>query len=683
MKKNHHKNTFGKITKKGESAQPNFKIRLSKWIDETLNPIMMKVGNQKHLSSIRDAFASLVPLIIAGSLGILINALIFGGAGSGKVSLLAVIDKLGNPNWNWNATVFSWSNHTFELISQIGGLTFGYINVATLGAFALYIAFLIPYFLATYRKFKSPVLCGATGLAAFLIAIMGQVQYFMDAKGLIIAILIGFLAGELFIWFGNMNRLEIKLPKGVPPAVGKSFAVFLPAIITLTGVALINLAFLAPALASTGWTVNGYVNASDHNIWGINNLTYDKFNEWIKKTYGSSFSFKSILADGKTTNNLDKLLKQWGNKVTNIKKLISELQGTLTKNGFNLLGQYMHTLNGGVINNITAWQNSVATFTVYGSGQVMLSLRYDQVKIASDAFGFGAAVYKFISSWFISFATSNGGLVLAILYTFFVSFFWWFGIHGNNALSGIFTPIWLMILGINSVLITEGNVSGIFNGSSGVGVFAKPFFDSYVSIGGSGATLAFVIMTLFFSKRRDLKEVSKYALPAGCFNINEPVIFGFPIVLNFRFLLPFFLAPMTCLTLGWVGVAVLKVANVPYIATPWTAPWFLVALLSTGISPWAPVLALVCFGASVAIWTPFVFLDNFLFFKSLSKSDPEAYEEAKRYVTDAKYRKKIKVENKKNKLVELADIKKMKEKKRAEKQATKKPKKKKAIMWNS
>jgi PTS system cellobiose-specific IIC component len=131
-----------------------------------------------------------------------------------------------------------------------------------------------------------------------------------------------------------------------------------------------------------------------------------------------------------------------------------------------------------------------------------------------------------------------------------------------------------------------------------MGVFAKPFIDSFMYIGGSGATLGLIVSTFALSKRRELKEIAKYATPAGVFQINEPVIFGYPIVLNPFYVVPFVLAPVTNVIIGWIfSQDCLGFVNYVYIATPWTTPWLLGSVLST-LDPRALVPALICFVAS-------------------------------------------------------------------------------------
>ncbi|MBC8844676.1 PTS sugar transporter subunit IIC, partial [Escherichia coli] len=72
-----------------------------------------------------------------------------------------------------------------------------------------------------------------------------------------------------------------------------------------------------------------------------------------------------------------------------------------------------------------------------------------------------------------------------------------------------------------------------------------------VWMGGSGVTLVLIIALLMFSKRADARTVAKLSLAPGIFNINEPIMFGLPIVLNTIYLIPFLIAPMVMVTIAY------------------------------------------------------------------------------------------------------------------------------------
>lgn len=75
-------------------------------------------------------------------------------------------------------------------------------------------------------------------------------------------------------------------------------------------------------------------------------------------------------------------------------------------------------------------------------------------------------------------------------------------------------------------------------------------------MGGSGVTIALVVAIFVFSKKQEDKMVAKLAAPIGIFNINEPMIFGIPIVLNPIYIIPFLIIPPICATIAYLATAV-------------------------------------------------------------------------------------------------------------------------------
>ncbi|AKU79541.1 PTS sugar transporter subunit IIC [Spiroplasma turonicum] len=640
-----------------KSSRSSEKLGFKKWFNVKFVPAMARAGNQRHIAAIRDSFGTMIPLIIAGSLGVLINAIVFGGAGSGYVSLLGLFAKAAHSDLSWdqiseligNGQVLGTDGSVildapgWFQTSKICGLAVGHMNTVTVGMMSIYFSFLFGYYISLGKGFKSPVIAGMVSTASFMLASLGEVQFFMDAKGLIGAIIFGIIATELFIWLSSLRSLNIKLPDSVPPAVGKSFAVFLPVTFTLMIIGALNIVVLAPAVVlgnlfvtgntqATGWTsaseVDTFFNSlksalSEKNPWELiglsespawmdsirDNLSADKFAKWyndLSAVDQSQIASFSLIAGGQAT----------------LADMVNVGSGSVLHFG---------TTNG-VIDVITA--------------------SFIGKKLGPTQFGLSAAIYQFITSWFIGFATGNGGLGLGIAFMILVGLFWFFGVHGSNIMGGIFEPIFLMVLAINTALVTSlGYEAAAASGS--MGVFTKPFFDGYAYVGGSGATLGLLIMTFCFSKRRDLKEIAKYSTPAGVFQINEPVIFGYPIVLNAVYMVPFVFTPVLNLIVGYIfSPAVLGFVNYSYILAPWTAPWFLTAVI-TSLDARALIPAMICLGVTIASYLPFVLLDNILYFKKLQKQDPEKYELEKRYYSDKLFRfqtnTETKIENLENK----------------------------------
>lgn len=144
----------------------------------------------------------------------------------------------------------------------------------------------------------------------------------------------------------------------------------------------------------------------------------------------------------------------------------------------------------------------------------------------------------------------------------------------------------------------------------------------FVWIGGAGTTLALVVLFLF-SKSKYLKKLGKLCLIPGIFNINEPIIFGAPIVMNPVLAIPFILAPMVVTTISYFftvsGLVPMMMAKLPF-----TLPAPMAAVMSTDWSIMAGILVVLNFFVALAIYYPF-----FKMFErqQLAKEHNESYEE--------------------------------------------------------
>ncbi len=104
---------------------------------------------------------------------------------------------------------------------------------------------------------------------------------------------------------------------------------------------------------------------------------------------------------------------------------------------------------------------------------------------------------------------------------------WFFGLHGTNILGPVIDSIYLPLIEENQRIFSTG-----VSAYDVPYIITKPFFDAYVFTGGSGTTLALIIAIFFVSYSKHYRTIGKLSAPAGAFNINEPVLFGLPIVLN-------------------------------------------------------------------------------------------------------------------------------------------------------
>ncbi len=200
----------------------------------------------------------------------------------------------------------------------------------------------------------------------------------------------------------------------------------------------------------------------------------------------------------------------------------------------------------------------------------------------------------------------------AILIVFLIHLFWAFGLHGNNILGGIITPL-MTKLGTENI----DKFNGVTTSLKEYHVLAGSFLDAFVYMGGSGTTLGLLIALFFASKRR--RQMVALGLPPGLFNINEPVTFGMPIVLNPIWLIPFMLTPIVLVITSYVSVATglvfPVVTNIPWVTPPILGGW-----LATGGHLSGALLSAVNLVIAVFIYLPFVIMQE--------RADKKAYEEA-------------------------------------------------------
>lgn len=193
---------------------------------------------------------------------------------------------------------------------------------------------------------------------------------------------------------------------------------------------------------------------------------------------------------------------------------------------------------------------------------------------------------------------------LVILTEFLMQLLWFFGIHGSNVMApiteGIYTPALLENLQVWEATHSVADMPYIWTRGS---------FDAYTMMGGSGITIGLILAIMFFSKREDSRMVAKLAAPMGIFNINEPITFGMPIVLNPIYFFPWILVPVVTalVALGFTSAGIIPPC---FIQVPWIMPVGIYAYLATGGNIMAALVALLNLGISFLMWTPFVLLAN-------------------------------------------------------------------------
>ncbi|MDF1508364.1 PTS sugar transporter subunit IIC [Robertmurraya sp. DFI.2.37] len=451
------------------------------WLEKYFLPLAGKIGGQKHLIALRDAFIGTLPATMAGSVAVMLNALLrdlppqfFDGYDGNSIPVIREIIAVNGYVWNGTLAiaglifVFSWgyniakaygvnelSGGIVSTAASIAGITFSFsggITGLNLDA-------------ATVEAINAAGWSATTeGITA---AGWGWLPLNnLDANFFFTAMIIGFIATMIYVKL-MLKDITIKLPDSVPPAISKAFASIIPATVALYVVAIFYFVFskIVPDMT---------------------------FLQWLQKTVA----------------------------------------------------------------------------------QPLLGLSQ----------GFGAVV----------------------LVALFVQLFWFFGIHGPNVLAPILEGVFGVAQLENVNLFQQGGVDLVL--SEGY-MWVRGSFDAYAWYGGSGGTIVLIIALLLFSKRKDYRTVANLSVGPGIFNINEPIMFGLPIVLNPLMFIPFLLTPVVSVSIGYFAT-LWGLVNPVSQQVVWVTPPFLLSFLATGADWRAPIVTLVAMLVSFAIWIPFVIAAN-------------------------------------------------------------------------
>lgn len=192
----------------------------------------------------------------------------------------------------------------------------------------------------------------------------------------------------------------------------------------------------------------------------------------------------------------------------------------------------------------------------------------------------------------VSAADSLPAILLAVLIGHLL---WFAGIHGAAIVSGMLQMFWLTNLGMNQQALAQG--------APLPHIFMEAFWTFFIVVGGSGATMGLVFCYLR-SRSAHLRSIGRLSVVPSLFNINEPVIFGTPIVMNPVFFIPFLLAPMVNAVLAWAAMKLDLIGRVISVV-PWTAPAPIGGAWALGWDFRAAILVIVLACVSAIIYFPF------------------------------------------------------------------------------
>ncbi|MBR9947573.1 MAG: PTS sugar transporter subunit IIC [Lachnospiraceae bacterium] len=206
-----------------------------------------------------------------------------------------------------------------------------------------------------------------------------------------------------------------------------------------------------------------------------------------------------------------------------------------------------------------------------------------------------------------------------IFITVLNSILWFFGIHGTAVIDSFMGPLWYAARFANlDIFQTTADAVRPY-------IATQDFANLIIFLGGTGNTVSLALIMAFKCKSKRLKSLGKLSFLPGIFNVNEPVIFGLPLVLNPMMAIPFFIVPLV--TVG-ISFAAMFFGLVPYptgVTVPWTMPapfggWMMCADIRGGI------LQLIVLVIGGLIYYPFI---NALDQQYLKEESAEAQTELK------------------------------------------------------
>ena len=205
-------------------------------------------------------------------------------------------------------------------------------------------------------------------------------------------------------------------------------------------------------------------------------------------------------------------------------------------------------------------------------------------------------IYNIIQLPLQALANTTGGILVLALVN---QLFWFLGIHGGMVIEGVRGPL--------SAAGLAENISAVQAGGVATNILTRGFWTSFVVVGGGGITLSLLIAIFIFSKREDHKSIAKFSLIPGICGINEPILFGAPIVLNPIFAIPFILNSVIAAFIAVVATNI-GFLTCGVLDCPPGLPVFVTGFISYGIH--GIIVQAIILIVTFIIWVPFVLMSN-------------------------------------------------------------------------
>lgn len=207
-------------------------------------------------------------------------------------------------------------------------------------------------------------------------------------------------------------------------------------------------------------------------------------------------------------------------------------------------------------------------------------------------------IYTVIQSPMQGVTDSLGG---AMMLGFLVPFLWFFGVHGSTIVGGIMGPILQANSLANTAILESGKALTLENGGH---IVTQQFLDQFMTVTGAGMTIGIVLYMVAFARSAQFKQLGRLSLIPAFYNINEPIIFATPIVMNPIMVLPFILTPMVSGVITYFALYTGIVPLFTAVQVPWTTPPIISGFLVGGIR--TAILQFVVLAIGFFIYYPFI-----------------------------------------------------------------------------
>lgn len=207
-------------------------------------------------------------------------------------------------------------------------------------------------------------------------------------------------------------------------------------------------------------------------------------------------------------------------------------------------------------------------------------------------------IYEVIQSPMQGVTDSLGG---ALMLGFLVPFLWFFGVHGSTIVGGIMGPILQANSLANTAILESGKELTIANGGH---IVTQQFLDQFMTVTGAGMTIGIVLYMVAFAKSAQFKQLGRLSMIPAFFNINEPIIFATPIVMNPIMVIPFILTPVVSGVITYFSLYTGLVPLFTAVQVPWTTPPIISGFLVGGVR--TAILQFVVLAIGFFIYYPFV-----------------------------------------------------------------------------